>query len=337
MKAKIHLFPELFGSAPREIYRCASFCVTAFRYPSGIAGLTLANGRGHLTVLPYYGQMIWDAQFDGHDLKMEQMFSQPRPGDNIVDTYGCFAFHSGLLSNGCPSPDDSHPLHGEMPCAVMDAAWLELEGDRLAVSGSVEYVKGFGHRYRAQPAVRLTAGSAQFDIEMQVTNLAGVPMPLQYMCHMNYTYVAGATFRQNLPGSVLQLRESIPAHVKPTPSWLAFTQRLAERGHGICELSEPQHYDPEIVFFADRLSQYVDQAEFFMLAPQGHRFVTRFSTAQFNYATRWILHNADQKVAAFVLPATCRPEGYLAAERAGSLLMLAAGESRAFCVTTGVV
>ena len=72
-----------------------------------------------------------------------------------------------------------------------------------------------------------------------------------------------------------------------------------------------------------------------MLAPQGHRFVTRFSTKQFNYATRWILHNGDQKVAAFILPATCRPEGYLAAKEKGTLQMLSPGETRHFSVTTG--
>jgi len=32
------------------------------------------------------------------------------------------------LRNGCPSPEDDHPLHGEMPCAPMDRAGL---GDDL--------------------------------------------------------------------------------------------------------------------------------------------------------------------------------------------------------------
>lgn len=68
------------------------------------------------------GQMIWDVQFDGHDLTMRNMFRQPKPAAEVVATYGCFAFHSGLLANGCPSPEDTHPLHGEMPCAAMDDA-----------------------------------------------------------------------------------------------------------------------------------------------------------------------------------------------------------------------
>ncbi len=47
-----------------------------------------------------------------------------------------------------------------------------------------------------------------------------------------------------------------------------------------------------------------------MIAPDGTTFVTRFSSTEFNYVTRWILYNGDQQVAAFALPATCRPEGF---------------------------
>lgn len=59
------------------------------------------------------GQMIWDAFFDGHDLTMRNMFSQPKLASEIVATYGCFAFHSGLLANGCPSPADTWPADDE--------------------------------------------------------------------------------------------------------------------------------------------------------------------------------------------------------------------------------
>jgi hypothetical protein len=65
--------------------------------------------------------------------------------------------------------------------------------------------------------------------------------------------------------------------------------------------------------------------------------MTRFSTAQFPHATRWLLHNADQQVAAYILPATCRPEGFLAAQQAGTLITLASGEQRHFSVETGLL
>lgn len=336
MKTCLPLWRELFTAQPRTLLENADFTVSAFRYPSGVEGLRVANARGHLVILPWLGQMIWDAEFDDHELTMRNMFSQPKPAKEIVETYGCFAFHSGLLANGCPSPEDTHALHGEMACAEMDEAWLEIDGDTLRIGGRYEYVMGFGHHYLAQPAVTLRKASALFDIDMTVTNLASVAMPLQYMCHMNYAYVPEATFSQNLPDEALALRESIPAHVKPTEQWLAFNQRIQQGETTLKTLSEPEYYDPEIVLFADRLDRYTATPEFQMAAPDGTTFVTRFASAEFNYATRWILYNGDQQVAAFALPATCRPEGFLAAQANGSLLTLAPQESRSFTVTTGI-
>ncbi|MRT50170.1 MULTISPECIES: aldose 1-epimerase family protein [unclassified Raoultella] len=336
MTTRIPLWRALFHEQPRTLVANDDFTVTAFRYASGVEGLRVANARGALVILPWLGQMIWDAEFDGHDLTMRNMFHQPKPATEVVATYGCFAFHSGLLANGCPSPEDNHPLHGEMACAGMDEAWLELEADSLRVAGRYEYVMGFGHHYEARPAVVLHKASALFDIQMAVTNLASVAMPLQYMCHMNYAYVAGATFSQNIPDEALALRESVPAHVQPTASWLAFNQRLLQGEASVATLNEPQYYDPEIVFFADKLDRYTDSPEFRMIAPDGTTFITRFSSAELNYITRWILYNGDQQVAAFALPATCRPEGFLAAQRNGSLISLAPQETRSFSVTTGI-
>ena len=336
MATRLTLWRDLFTAQPKTLLENADFTVSAFLYPGGVEGLKVSNARGHLVILPWLGQMIWDAQFDGHDLTMRNMFSQPKPAKEIVETYGCFAFHSGLLANGCPSPDDTHALHGEMACAAMDEAWLELDGDQIRICGRYEYVMGFGHHYCAEPAVTLHKASALFDIHMAVTNLASVAMPLQYMCHMNYAYVPDATFSQNLPDEALALRMSIPAHVKPTEQWLAFNARIQHGEASLKTLSEPQYYDPEIVFFADKLDRYTATPEFQMTAPDGTTFVTRFASAEFNHVTRWILYNGDQQVAAFALPATCRPEGFLAAQASGTLQTIAPKETRCFTVTTGI-
>ena len=327
MTTRITLWRTLFGEHPQVLLENSDFTVTAFRYASGVEGLKVQNSRGHLVILPWMGQMIWDARFDGHDLTMRNMFRQPKPATEVVATYGCFAFHSGLLANGCPSPEDTHPLH---------EAWLELDGDSLRVTGRYEYVMGFGHHYQAQPAVVMHKASALFDIQMAVTNLASVAMPLQYMCHMNYAYVPQATFSQNIPDEALRLRESVPAHVKPTEQWLAFNQRILQGEASLAALNEPDFYDPEIVFFADKLDRYTDKPEFCMIAPDGTTFVTRFASSELNYVTRWILYNGDQQVAAFALPATCRPEGFLAAQRNGSLLEVPPQQTRTFTVTTGI-
>lgn len=339
MKSQIELKQAFFSEKPFVLFHNDEFEVTLFRYDSGIEAVTIKNSRGEVTLLPYMGQMIWDLAFDGISLRMKNMFRQPKAAQAVVDTYGCFAFHSGLLANGCPSPEDTHLLHGEMPCAKMDKAWILLDDDSVSLGGCVEYVQGFGHHYQAKPAVCLSAGATKIEISMQVENMAAVEMPLQYMCHMNYAYMENGKFYSNLPATAFKLRESIPAHVKPTEKWLAYNEdikKLQAAGRSLERLDQPAMYDPEIVFMADEISQYGDKARIELVSPEGHRFVTEFSTQEFNYATRWILYNEDQQVAAFVLPGTCRPEGFLAAQKAGSLIMLKPGECRAFTVVTGL-
>ena len=127
---------------------------------------------------------------------------------------------------------------------------------------------------------------------MVINNLAEQAQPLSYMCHMNYACAEGAVFRQNLPGCALNIRDN-----------------------------------PQRVICSDDLSLYVDQAEFFMLAPCGRRYVTRFATRQFSYA---VLQRprANSRATAFVQPASCSPE---------VAVMLKAGEMREFRVTTGML
>lgn len=331
----IELRRDFFKEHATVLFTNNEFEVTLFRYPSGIEAIELTNSRGKMVVLPYQGQIIWDLVFDNVDLKMKNMFSQPKQAAEIVDTYGCFAFHSGLLSNGCPGPEDTHVLHGEMACANMDKAWLNITENSIEICGSTEYVKGFGHHYIAKPSVMMKAEQSYIETKMNVKNLSGHEMPLQYMFHTNYAYLANGIMTQNIPDSTFSLRESIPDHVKPTKKWLEFNEKIKHGQETLHTLERSDLYDPEIVFFADHLNQYQQKAEFEITSPEGTTFFTTFSTEEFNYATRWLLYNEDQQVGAFVLPATCRPEGFLAAEKSGSLLNLSPGEEKTFKVITG--
>lgn len=276
----INLAPEQFGMQPDEVFRNADFVVTAFTCEEGGQVLTLANRRGTLTVLPYRGLTIWDAEFDGYSLKSGRRSTRAGKGKPV----GGVAFHS-------PWPQQDSLLAG------MQRIGLQVEGDTLALYGSGE----LSHpRCRVRPALRLTADSAQFAIEMQITNLADQPLPLDYVCHLNYGCIPDAVFRQNLPA---------PA--------------LAPHGN----VAEQE------MLCSDDLSLYVDQAEFFMLASKGRRYVTRFSTAQFNYGLRPITQQGSQRLVRFVQPATCSPY----TPGGAAVKMLGGGKMREFRVTTGVV
>ncbi|WP_018157325.1 aldose 1-epimerase family protein [Demetria terragena] len=341
MAFTLDLPEDLFGSAERVVCESSEgseWSVRARRYSTGVASLTIHNSRGYVEVLPYLGQMIWDAEFDGESLRMASMFDEPQNTDHIMGTYGCFAFHAGLLAAGCPSPEDDHVLHGEFPCAPMDSAQLILDEDKVVVRSQREYVMGFGHHYLATPSVTMRAGSALFEIELEVTNLSTyAPMPLQYMCHLNPRFLPGATLRQNLPPGAFGLRDTVPAHVTPTPEWEAINERIRDGEIDPDSLVGAEVFDPEIVYFADDLPGLGSALRFSMSNSSDFEFVTEFDSAEFAVATRWILSNPDQQVAAYVIPGTSRPEGYRAAHKAGTLIELPAGESRHFGVTTGLV
>ena len=337
---RLPLYPQLWDQTSRLLLESANFSVRAWTYPSGVKALSLENSRGKLVILPWQGQMIWSAEFDGVDLTMLNMFTQPRPSASVIGTYGCFMFHSGLLRNGCPGPEDDHALHGEMPCAPMDDAWLQAGEDEhgayLRLGGTCEYVQGFGDHYRASPSVTLRPASGLFEIGMQVVNLAGKAMDLMYMAHMNYAYVDGARLTQPLGYERTRVRASVPAHVRPTPAWNAYIAELSQDPTRLEVLDSPALYDPEIVcFFDDVRSDAQGQAHFFLDHPDGAAFYTRYSPRQFEHAARWILHNTDQQVAAFILPATCEPEGYRAELAKGNVRRLAPGASAEFSLTTG--
>lgn len=334
---KVYVTPAQFGKEGAVLLDDGELRVEASRYRTGIESLKLINARGFVEVLPFMGQIIWNAEFDGVSLRMKNMFTQPHPAKEITETYGCFAFHSGLLAAGTPAPEDTHQMHGEFPTSRMDRAWIEVDGDTLRVVSEYEYVKGFGDHYVARPSVTLMRGAGRFTIGMSVTNLSEYqPMPLQYMCHMNYAFVPGGVMSQSFPDEAFGLRRTIPAHVHPTPAWTKLNQDILDGKVDKNSLASATSFDPEIVYMADDLPQYGETAECRLARPDGVTFVTHFSTVEFPVATRWILFNPDQQVAAFVLPGTSRPEGFLAAKKAGTLIYLKPGETRTFHVDTGI-
>lgn len=339
MSIIVNLDKSQFTEAEKEIVSNKDLKVIIKKYKTGIESLTIHNAKGYVEVLPFMGQIIWDLNFNNTSLKLHNIFDMPHKANNIVDTYGCFAFHSGLLSNGCPSPEDHHPMHGEFSVAAITDAYLEINENSISIVSKYNYCQGFGFHYHATPKVTLASNATTIDIDLEVLNLTAQDMPLQYMCHMNYAYSDFAKITSNVPDEAFKLRESIPSHVHPTKQWLAYNEKLKEMqktGATLSYLDEPDMYDPEIVFMADDVKKYTKDAIFEMQRQDGITFFTKYSTDDFPCATRWIMKNPDLQVAAFVLPATCRPEGFLAAKKANTLIYLKPNEKKTFHVTTGI-
>jgi hypothetical protein len=67
-----------------------------------------------------------------------------------------------------------------------------------------------------------------------------------------------------------------------------------------------------------------------MARREGDAFAICWDPEAMPHTIRWILANSDQRVAAFAMPATCEPEGYLAEKRKGNVRALAGNAKASF-------
>lgn len=93
---RFNLNHAMFSDAKYLLYEDDNFKAETYKFPDGIEALKVSNSRGYLTLLPFYGLIVWDAVFDGIKLKEKDGFKQPHWGNQIADTYGAFEFTSGL-------------------------------------------------------------------------------------------------------------------------------------------------------------------------------------------------------------------------------------------------
>ena len=339
---RINLSRQFFTESSREIVRDAGISAELFRYDSGIEAIRLRNRRGHLVILPYYGQMIWQAMFDGVDLALASMFRTPQPANDIVGTYGCFMYHSGLLRNGNPGPRDSHALHGEMPLAPMNRAWLEVgkdkDGSWLAIVSEREYLMGFGDHYIARPRVVMRPDDARFTISMQVENCGVDAMDLMYMCHANFAFVDGGRIIQptSFGKEDTVIRSSVPAIVKSSDAYLQRLAHLKEDPSSTEVIDATQELDPELVFYLKHLRPSSDGLNHVMMRrPAGDAFSVTYDPSEFSHLVRWILANNKQRVCAFAMPATCGVEGHASESEHGNVRTLPGGQQTSFSIRLG--
>jgi Domain of unknown function (DUF4432) len=343
-EVRVVLQRPAFGEREKDAVAAKGLTASLFRYPTGVDAIRLSTARGDVVVLPYMGQMVWSAMFDGVPLQMQSMFPAPRPAKTIVETYGCLAYHAGLLRNGVPAEGDNHAVHGEAPCAEMDEAGIAYGADGrgpwMAVTGARRYTMGFGANYLSTPRVILRPGATGFDIVMEVENLSAAPMDLMYLCHVNFAFAPGARIVQSVPFTPEHVvaRTAIPAHVVATPEYEAQIKVFAAHPERSRVLGTEERYDPEQVFYVKGLKRGADGLiHFMLLRPEGDAFAIAWDPESMPHAIRWILDNKDQRVAAFAMPGTCEPEGYTAEKRKGNVRSLASGAKARFVTQVGYV
>jgi hypothetical protein len=327
-EAKFHLQRSFFGEKERALVEFGTLRASAFRYDSGVCGIALANEFGSLLMLPFQGQQIWSARFRGRELTMKSMFGDPRRTDKYLETYGAFLVHCGAIAMGGPSAEDTHPLHGELPNAPYQTAFLVVGedqlGDYIGVGGTYQHTVAFNFNYVAQPLVKLYAASSRFWVTMSIDNLKRSEMEFMYLAHINFRPVDGGRLlytAQVGPESV-RVRQNVPSHIHPKQGYLEWLEELTrdpERHH----LFAPGlAYDPEVVFYIDYLTDESGWAHSLHIHPDGSADYVRHRPDQLPKGIRWISRTPDQDALGLVLPATAEPEGYLAEKAKGNLQII---------------
>ncbi len=337
----LHLMPVFFTERERPLVEHGPLTASAFRYDSGVAALRLRNELGEIVMLPFQGQQIWSAAFGGRDLTMKSMFSQPNATRSYLETYGGFLVHCGALAMGVPSGPDTHALHGELPNAPYQRAWLvageDEQGAYLALGGAYEHTVAFTAHYVARPEVRLYAGSSLLAVSLAITNLKKTPMDLMYLAHANFRPVDFGRLVYSAPcdPAHVRVRESIPSHVKPLPGYAEFLAELGEHPQRHNVLAPGLAFDPEVVFFVDYLADARGWAHTLQVHPDGSADYLAHRPDQLTHGVRWICRTADQDALGMCLPATAEPEGYHAELAKGNVRSLAGGATVRFDMQMG--
>jgi hypothetical protein len=324
----LYLQPEFFGERETLLVRHARLSATAFRYPSGVCALRLENEEGSLIVLPFQGQQIWSAEFGGRTLTMKSMFDAPNATRTYLENYGGFLLHCGATAMGVPTADDSHPLHGELPNAPYQRAFVVVghtdAGPYIGLGGHYQHTVAFSTNYIARPLIRLFSGATTVQVSMTLTNLKQTEMELMYLAHVNYRPVDNGRLVYSAPCTPesVRVRKSIPSHVRPGPGYVEFIEELGAHPEKHHVLAPELVFDPELVFTIDYLADEEGWAHSLQVHPDGSADYVRHRPAQLDKGVRWICRTPDQDALGLCLPATAEPEGYTAEKAKGNLVIV---------------
>jgi len=328
MTIQLELSKPMFGEVERPIAVMGDIRVSGFRYRSGVEALRLLTPRADIVVLPFKGQQIWRAVFDGRDLTMRSMFAEPRATEVYLETYGAFLLHCGLTAMGVPGPDDRHPLHGELPNAPMDSACLRLDeaAATVTVSSRYQHTVAFTANYVATPEITLAADSTQLAVSVAVRNLRRSPMELMYLAHANFRPVDHGRLIYAAPytAEAVRVRTSIPGHIRPPPDYAEFIAALDRDPTLHHRLDPGQAFDPEVVFTLAMLADADGWTHAIQQHPEGNADFISFRPDQAPMATRWICRTADQDGLGIAFPTTAGVEGYAIEKAKGRLVEVAA-------------
>ena len=339
---RIDVREDFFTETKKNFVDAGELKASLFTYSTGVKAIMLENNTGYITILPYMGQMIWDAVFGGRSLKMKNSFREPRHAKHFLETYGCYLMHCGVLAMGCPSPEDTHVHHGELTIAKYDSTQIvtgkDERGKYIGVLGSLEYNRAFGDHYMVNPFVRLYEGSSILGIDFVCKNLSAYDMDFMYMCHINNRSVSGGRIVQSHPwtSETMLIRKTVPQYNEINQSFLDLQDAIEKDVKLTQNITEETVYDPEIVMFLRAPVTDKDGfAHFMYVNPDGSADYTAYKPKELPCCVRWMVKHKNWESMGLVLPGTAEPEGYLEEKRKGNVKVIQGHGEYSISIKTG--
>lgn len=300
------------------------------RYPGGVCALRLANALGHLILLPFQGQQIWDVHLRGRRLTMKSMFDAPMPTRDFLSSYGGFLLHCGVTGMGVPGQDDTHPLHGELHHVPYQSAAVVLGADErgayIGLTGRYRHTQAFHCNYVATPVVRLYADSSVFTVAMEIQNQKASAMPFMFLEHVNFVPVDHGRLVQTVvcDAQHMRVRDNPGPPGDAASAYQELLRRLREQPQQCLVFQPGQAYDSEVVLYLRYRADSSGWARTLQVHPDGSSDLVRHRPEQLNHTVRWLCQTPDQD-AFGVEPSTAEVDGFSAESRKGHVRSLPAG------------
>ena len=340
MTTGINLYRDTFIEKERVILESGAFTVSSFRYNSGVEAVHIKNKKGEFIWLPFRGQQIWRAGFCGRELTMKSMFDEPAVSDEFGATYGCFMLHCGMTGVGNPTPEDTHPQHGELPNILYDSAYIDVGEDKsgkfIIAGGKLDYKRAFSTYYIATSEIKLYEDGTVFDITMIIENKRSDPMEYLYLSHVNFRPIEGAKLVYN--ADCIKVHKNIPGNLsnEKAKALKDYMDKL-EQEPSIQDVidSKTQTYEPEIVFTFKYKADENGWAECLQVAPDDSADYVACELDKLPCGIRWIARTPHEDAMGMLLPSTAEHLGYNYCKETGQVKLLGANESITFHVVAG--
>lgn len=343
---KLYLYEDFFTRDEKEVVSFGKLSASIFTYSTGVKAVRFKNDRGEIIMLPYMGQMIWRAAFDGYDMTMKTIFDQPIPAkQTFEETYGCFLMHCGLTAMGNPTAEDDHNPHGELPICKYQTVYIvsgcDEKGKFIGLSGTYTRQSCYAINYAFSPMVKIYEGKTVIDVTASFTNKKDVPLEYYYLCHINHRPVDGARLEYTADRKTIKVNHEVPDGYFSKEDADATNRYLdaLDKDPGIMDEigAEGQCYRPEIVFYAQYAADADGNAYTMQYNENGPSTFVIHRPEELPFGVRWISRTEDEDTLGMVLPATSEHLGKLYCQRNGQSKFLAKGETVTYHMQTGLL